>query len=142
MCLGLGIVFVVYVFTCVVMVSIVSTPSVILAGTASRLIQNDTQDKMTTRALGINVWIIKHPISLFRMNEISKQGNSPVITHTVLKSPVKCMSAHSTSHNDLPNHMVHVSYTLSSQKACRNKITHKIPALNTCLTRQSKHTSS
>ncbi len=37
---------------CVVMVRIVRTPSEILAGTASILIQNETQERMTMRALG------------------------------------------------------------------------------------------
>ena len=42
----------------VVMVSMVSTPSDILAGMASTLIQNETQDRITTSALGTYVWIM------------------------------------------------------------------------------------
>ena len=38
---------------CVVIVSIVSTPNDIRAGTASMLIQNDTQDNPTINALGM-----------------------------------------------------------------------------------------
>jgi hypothetical protein len=39
---------------CVVMVRTDKSPNDILAGTASKLIQNDTHDNITIKALGIN----------------------------------------------------------------------------------------
>lgn len=42
---------------CVVMVSTVVIPSPTLAGAASMLIQNDTQDRMTVSRLGMYIWI-------------------------------------------------------------------------------------
>lgn len=42
---------------CVVMVSTVVMPSATLAGAASMLIQNDTQERMTMRREGMYIWI-------------------------------------------------------------------------------------
>lgn len=38
------------------------SPKAVLAGVASFLIQNDTQDKTTVSMQGIYVWMVKYPI--------------------------------------------------------------------------------
>lgn len=42
---------------CVVMVSTVVMPKATLAGAASILIQNDTQERMTIKRLGMYIWM-------------------------------------------------------------------------------------
>lgn len=42
---------------CVVIVSTVVIPKATLAGAASILIQNETQERMTIRRLGMYIWI-------------------------------------------------------------------------------------
>lgn len=42
---------------CVVIVSTVVIPNATRAGAASMLIQNETQDRMTIRRLGMYIWI-------------------------------------------------------------------------------------
>jgi hypothetical protein len=42
---------------CVVIVSTVVMPKATLAGAASMLIQNETQDRITIRRLGMYIWI-------------------------------------------------------------------------------------
>ena len=62
---------------CVAMVSTVVTPRDIRAGTASILIQNETQERMTMRMVGTYVWSMKKPYWRSRWNCMCKHGYSP-----------------------------------------------------------------
>jgi hypothetical protein len=42
------------------------SPKDVLAGTASLLIQKDTQDRTTISVQGMYVWMVKYPILLLR----------------------------------------------------------------------------
>lgn len=46
------------------------SPNAVLAGVASFLIQNDTQDKTTVSIQGMYVWIVKYPILLLNSKYI------------------------------------------------------------------------
>lgn len=47
-----------------------NSPNAVLAGVASFLIQNDTQDKTTVSIQGMYVWIVKYPILLLNSKYI------------------------------------------------------------------------
>ncbi len=71
----------------VAMVSTVVTPREILAGTASMLIQKDTQERMTMRTDGIYVWSRKNPYCRLRLKVAMRHGKLPGTSTQVKRYP-------------------------------------------------------